>query len=73
MQNYLGYLFCDYSYIGKDLQESRDEGEIIEYQKWLGPWGMGIGKVFLFPFLVFLNNMKHVLWIKLKIEFTVLN
>lgn len=37
MQNYLGYLFCDYSYIGKDLQESRDEGEIIEYQKWLGP------------------------------------
>lgn len=29
MQNYLGYLFYDYSYIGKDWQESRDEGEMM--------------------------------------------
>lgn len=36
MQNYLSYIFCDYSSIGKDLQESRGWGEIIEYQKWLG-------------------------------------
>lgn len=34
MQNYLGYLFYDYSYMGQDLQES-DKEEVLEYPKWL--------------------------------------